>query len=759
MFVSDRQRSIRNPPRNPDCRGSSHRVGKDLGTMSNSSSDTCGDPQSASLPSDRVLSMALPRKASLSTPDTPVLKDFPQNDDEKERLQRRRSRVTDLQLNADSPHFLASPSSRSIDVSAMTPKFTNTQIAEHYSTCIKLSTENKITTKNAFGLHLIDFMSEILKQKDTEPTNFKVAAGTLDASAKIYAVRVDAVHTDVFRVLGGLGKDVPSLEEVESQGADGSAAEMGAGRKPPKPKKKHSYKTIEQNVSNLNVPEADRKCEVDPMFQRTIASFDECSTAGVFLSTLHCHDYRSELLFPSDVRVLSTEAPLEFPDLGWVDMTDLKAPLQQCAEDRQICPSLAGFQFTNWDSETHNESVSALVDKFKKNDEVFDINAEVEESDCDFPKGPLEDDFDDNDEPDHTTAGDPEEVRSSEEPCHVQSCQEEMIPLGDGDIRTMCPLLSMKPGEYSYFSPRTMSMWAGPDHWRFRPRHKHDAASQAENRKKSTKKDFEIDFDDDIDFDVYFQKTKAATILSKSTLENQSWRATTLPMDFHYETNDLVQLHLKPGTRLLRMAQGERTGTVHYEEIGDYDYNNPNDTSNFCPGLQAADSDSEESDDLFVGPVGTLDLTPDPHHPPKTTQENDDLPEVQGLDITTYGESNLVVEPQKVNKIEIHYAKTAKKMDMKKLKQSMWHLLADSSKQADAEANHRETGEEEQPVEVANGKTLSRLTKDLQKSLPPVMAQNLSVPLAFACLLHLANEKNLELEGNKDLSDVFVRQE
>lgn len=32
----------------------------------------------------------------------------------------------------------------------------------------------KITTKNAFGLHLIDFMLDILKQKDAEPTNFKV---------------------------------------------------------------------------------------------------------------------------------------------------------------------------------------------------------------------------------------------------------------------------------------------------------------------------------------------------------------------------------------------------------------------------------------------------------------------------------------------------------------------------------------------------------------------------------------------------------
>lgn len=34
------------------------------------------------------------------------------------------------------------------------------------------------------------------------------------------------------------------------------------------------------------------------------------------------------------------------------------------------------------------------------------------------------------------------------------------------------------------------------------------------------------------------------------------------------------------------MAQGQRAGTEHYEEVEAYDYNNPNDTSNFCPGLQ-----------------------------------------------------------------------------------------------------------------------------------------------------------------------------
>lgn len=65
-----------------------------------------------------------------------------------------------------------------------------------------------------------------------------------------------------------------------------------------------------------------------------------------------------------------------------------------------------------------------------------------------------------------------------------------------------------------------------------------------------------------------------------------------------------------------------------------------------CFLAQAANSDYEELDDLFEGPAGTFDLTS--CHPPKTAQENGDVPEIQGLDITTYGESNLVAEPQKV---------------------------------------------------------------------------------------------------------------
>nr|XP_023966245.1 condensin complex subunit 2 isoform X1 [Chrysemys picta bellii] len=719
--------------------------------MSTSAPHTTGRSQSAS--SDGVFVSPSTKRQHVSTSNTPVLASFPGNDDEQERKQRRRSRVIDLQLSStDSPLSVQSPSSRPAETSLpVIPKLTNTQISDHYSTCIKLSTENRITTKNAFGLHLIDYMAEILKQKDSELTNFKIAAGTLDASTKIYAVRVDAVHADVYKVLGGLGKDSAPTKDVDGQGADGAAAGTEAAKKL-QTKKKHSYKTIEQNLNNINISEADCRSEVDPMFQKTAASFDECSTVGIFLSTLHTHSYRCELLLDSKVTPLPSSETLESPSSTPVKVADLKSILLQCIEQRPICPTLSGFQLSHWDSDSHNESVSALLDKFKKSDQVYDINAEVDYDPADCADALEEDDFD-ADMPDRTVAGDVGDFSDKLEACRMvrESMSKDVIPLAEGDIGTMCLHLSVKPGEYSYFSPRTMLMWAGPEHWRFKPHHKLDTGAEKGGRKRNTKKVFELDFDEDIDFTMRFRKTRAATTLSKSTLDNQNKKSTTLPEDFHYDPDNIIRLSLKPAIKLWRKAL-QSSLSDQEDEIGEYDYNNPNDTSNFCPALKAADSDDDPDPVGFMGQGGPFELTV------RGTDQFGELSRALGVDITTYGESNLVAEPQKVNKIEIHYAKTAKKMDMKRLKRTMWDLLTDGQKdQVGAEQN--EVAEKEtDSVTLAGKKVFSGITKDLLHRLPSAMAQNLSVPLAFACLLHLANEKNLTLEGVEDLSDVLVKQ-
>ncbi|NXH67552.1 CND2 protein, partial [Hydrobates tethys] len=628
------------------------------------------------------------------------------------------------------------------------PQWTNAQISDHYSTCIKLSTENKITTKNVFGLHLIDYMTDILKQKDSELTNFKVAAGTLDASVKIYAVRVDAVHADTYKVLGGLGKDSAPTKDVNSPEGEDSAALEAVKRI--QTKKKHSFKTIEQNLNNINVSEANRRYEVDPMFQKAAASFDECSTAGIFLTGLHTQSCHSELLFDSKIVPLPSSETLAVPNCDPVKVMDLKPLLAQCTEKRPICSSLAGFQFTKWDAESHDESVSALLDKFKKSDQVFDINAEID-SDVEDCVPTLPDDDFKSDSPGSKVADKIGEFTENLNSFMCALSRIDAVPFGEGDISNMCLHLSMKPGEYSYFSPRTLSMWAGPEHWRFKPRHKSDAESEKETKKRSAKKAFEMNFDEDIDFEAYFRKTKAPVTLAKSILESQNVKSTTLPTDFNYDPNNILQLFLKPTVKLCRTAEPDSL-LDHEDEIGEYDYNNPNDTSNFCPALQAADSDDDNDPVQFVGQTGEFNLTAHPEG-----QDAELNRAVGDVDITAYGELNLIAEPQKVNKIAIQYAKAAKKMDMKRLKKNMWDLLTDG--QEDETVAEVEDAEEETDTSVVAGeKVFSNITKELLHRLPSAMANNLSVPLAFACLLHLANEKNLKLEGTEDLSDVLVKQ-
>ncbi|XP_035754779.1 condensin complex subunit 2 isoform X1 [Egretta garzetta] len=593
-------------------------------------------------------------------------------------------------------------------------------------------------------------MTEILKQKDSELTNFKIAAGTLDASAKIYAVRVDAVHADTYKVLGGLGKDSAPAKNADSpEGEDSPAPEAV---KTVQKKKKHSFKTIEQNLNNINVSKANRRCEIDPMFQKTAASFDECSTAGIFLTGLRTQSCHSELLFDSKIVPLPSSETLTLPNSDPVKVTDLKPLLAQCIEGRPICSSLAGFQFTKWDAESHDESVSALLDKFKKSDQVFDINAEIDSDEEDPVPSLPDDDFNSNSPRSTVTGKIGEFTENLNSFGTVHSSKKiDAVPFGGGDIGSMCLHLSMKPGEYSYFSPRTLSMWAGPEHWRFKPRHKPDADSERETKKRNAKKAFEINFDEDIDFKAYFRKTKAAVTLAKSILENQNVKSTTLPADFNYDPTNILQLFLKPAVKLCRTSEPD--GLLdHEDEIGEYDYNNPNDTSNFCPALQAADSDDDDNDPVqFMGQMGEFNLTAHPEG------QDAELNRVAGdVDITTYGELNLIAEPQKVNKIAIQYAKTAKKMDMKRLKKNMWELLTDGEKKEVAEMSAAE--KEGNTSVVAGEKVFSSITKKLLHRLPSVMANNLSIPLAFVCLLHLANEKNLKLEGTEDLSDVLVKQ-
>ncbi len=156
-----------------------------------------------------------------------------------ERIARRRSRLLEPH-----PEVVNSPAHDAARRAAASHFMPRAQVGEHYGNCIRLAAENKITYKNAFDLHLIDFMGEMIKKEDF--TSFRVcskcftcvvwtiwkynrvvshqmASSSLDASAKIYAGRVDAVHQETYKVLTGLGRS-----DSNKGGKDGGNAEGGA---------------------------------------------------------------------------------------------------------------------------------------------------------------------------------------------------------------------------------------------------------------------------------------------------------------------------------------------------------------------------------------------------------------------------------------------------------------------------------------------------------------------------------------------------
>lgn len=60
------------------------------------------------------------------------------------------------------------------------------------------------------------------------------------------------------------------------------------------------------------------------MFQKTVSSFDECSTTGIFLTGLRTQSYLSELLFESKIVPLPSSETLTLPNTEPVKVPDLK---------------------------------------------------------------------------------------------------------------------------------------------------------------------------------------------------------------------------------------------------------------------------------------------------------------------------------------------------------------------------------------------------------------------------------------------------
>lgn len=137
----------------------------------------------------------------------------------------------------------------------------------------------KINAKNAFEVNIeyLENLPRMLNHQREE--SWQTASNGLEAVAQIYSYRVDSVHTDLFKILGGLHRNMDDLKE---EGEDNT-------EKAKESKKKRS-KNLEENKEKLNLKEFDIAFQIDPLFKNTTTMFSHLNARSLLQFCLEIND-------------------------------------------------------------------------------------------------------------------------------------------------------------------------------------------------------------------------------------------------------------------------------------------------------------------------------------------------------------------------------------------------------------------------------------------------------------------------------------
>ncbi len=146
----------------------------------------------------------------------------------------------------------------------------------------------KISAKNAFDVN-VEFLENLPNfLNKNEESAWQKASASLDASAKIYGYRVDCVHSDTFKFLGGLNRTENKDEENEN---------LESKILSEKVEKKVKFillnvliqdgsSTLEKDPKKLDLTHYDMEFDVDPLFKNMTARFNETGARGLLLNNL-----------------------------------------------------------------------------------------------------------------------------------------------------------------------------------------------------------------------------------------------------------------------------------------------------------------------------------------------------------------------------------------------------------------------------------------------------------------------------------------
>lgn len=241
-----------------------------------------------------------------------------------------------------------------------------------------------------------------------------------------------------------------------------------------------------------------------------------------------------------------------------------------------------------------------------------------------------------------------------------------------------------------YFDKALKSNWAGPEHWKIR---KVKDTVQAQNQaptKRKEKEPFEIDFLAPMSQQLADALYTPAPANSTISLPRAQWKSNTrnlLPDDKHFSSRQLLRLFLKPNASLSRKKIGGSMQPVQPINPADIDEqywarqqqegskpeegDNGNYDANFFQddGFNAPGEMDDDDEDVFAD--ARENFSPHPDALPGAEGAVERPSSQEGA----FG-AQIVTQSRRMRPEYVQYAKVAKKVDVRRLKEEIWKEMA-----------------------------------------------------------------------------------
>ena len=341
----------------------------------------------------------------------------------------------------------------------------------------------------------------------------------------------------------------------------------------------------------------------------------------------------------------------------------------------------------------------------------------------------------------------------------------------------------------NYFDATLRKNWAGPEHWKIARIKAKDsaAAAQQQKAKRAEKEPFEIDFAAPMSQELAAALYTPASSNSAISLPRKDWKSKTrnlLPDDKHFHSKDLLKLFLKPKAKLgaRRSKQQRIVGPGEDGEVDEAYWASAANTAQQQPRHRMDDDNAVQGDydanffqddNLPLADGGGMD---DDDLEFADARENfspeADIgtagPTGPGIDGIVAGEAqeggtgafgaNLVAQSRRLRPEYVQYARVAKKVDVRRLKEEMWRGIGFEGGELPTPARAPP------PIPtLAKDDTGSLRFTDIMNNLqhvyPKQQMADISTSFGFICLLHLANEKGLVIENVEGWQELTVRKD